>query len=152
MDIGIIGAGITGLTAAYDLTQRGHAVTVYEARSQAGGLAAGFREEGWDWHLEQFYHHWFASDDDLIGLIEELGASDRLFFRRPTTTLYHRGQLYPLDSPVPWLNLIPFAPLHRAIRVLQFAPLPLIDRLRAGLVGAHLTLIRDWRPLEGVSA
>jgi protoporphyrinogen oxidase len=152
MDSGIIGAGITGLTAAYDLTQRGHAVTVYEARSQAGGLAAGFRDEGWDWHLEQFYHHWFASDDDLIGLIEELGASDRLIFRRPTTTLYHRGQLYPLDSPVPWLNLIPFAPLHRAIRVLQFAPLPLIDRLRAGLVGAYLTLIRDWRPLEGVSA
>jgi protoporphyrinogen oxidase len=36
--------------------------------------------------------------------------------------------------------------------VLQFTPLPLIDRLRAGLVGAYLTLIRDWRPLEGVSA
>jgi protoporphyrinogen oxidase len=152
MDIGIIGAGITGLTAAYDLTKHGHDVTVYEARPYAGGLAAGFRDRRWDWHLEHFYHHWFASDDQLIGLIEELGARDRLFFRRPTTTLYHRGELYPLDSPVAWLTFLPFPPLHRAIRVLQFSPLPLVDRLRAGLVGAYLTLIRDWRPLERVTA
>jgi protoporphyrinogen oxidase len=152
MNIAIIGAGITGLAAAYDLTQQGHEVTVYEAQPTAGGLAAGFRDERWDWHLEQFYHHWFASDDDLIGLIEELGVRDRLFFRRPTTTLYHRGQLYPLDSPVAGLSFVPFPPLHRAIRVLQFTPLPLVDRLRAGLVGAYLTLIRDWRPLERVSA
>jgi protoporphyrinogen oxidase len=152
MDIGVIGAGITGLAAAYDLTRQGHDVTVYEARSYAGGLAAGFRDEGWEWHLERFYHHWFASDDDLIGLIEELGARDRLFFRCPTTTLYHQGQLYPLDSPVPWVSSIPFPPLHRAIRVLQFTPLPLIDRLRAGLVGAYLTLVQDWRSLESVSA
>jgi protoporphyrinogen oxidase len=152
MDIGIVGAGITGLTAAHDLTKLGHQVTVYEARSYAGGLAAGFRDRAWDWSLERFYHHWFASDDELIGLIEELGARDKLFFRRTTTTLYHQGELYPLDSPVPWLSFIPFPPLHRAIRVLQFSPLSFIDRLRAGLVGAYLTLIQDWSPLERVTA
>ena len=152
MDIGIVGAGITGLTAAFDLAKRGHDVTVYEARSYAGGLAAGFRDRAWNWHLEHFYHHWFASDDQLIGLIEELGARDKLFFRRPTTTLYYQGELYPLDSPVPWLEFLPFPPLHRAIRVLQFSPLSLAERLRAGLVGAYLTLIRDWRPLEHVTA
>ncbi len=152
LNIGIIGAGVTGLAAAYDLTRRGHEVTVYEQRSYAGGLSAGFHEEGWDWHLERFYHHWFASDDDLAGLVDELGASDRLFFRHPTTSLYHEGQLYPLDSPVPWLDFVPLPPLHRAIRVLQFTPLSLLDRLRAGLVGAYLTLVRDWRPLEHVTA
>ncbi|MFO7742995.1 MAG: NAD(P)/FAD-dependent oxidoreductase [Anaerolineae bacterium] len=152
MNIGVIGAGVTGLAAAYDLTKRGHQVTVYEARSYAGGLSAGFRDEGWDWHLERFYHHWFASDDDLIGLIEDLGARDRLFFRRPTTTLYYQGELYPLDSPVPWLDFIPFPPLHRTVRVLQFRPLSLIERLRAGLVGAYLTAIRDWHAFEQVAA
>jgi protoporphyrinogen oxidase len=152
MDIGIIGAGVTGLAAAYDLTKHGHDVTVYEARSYAGGLSAGFRDEGWDWHLERFYHHWFASDDSLIGLIEDLGARDQLFFRRPTTTLYYDGQLYPLDSPVPRLDFLPFPPLHRAVRVLQFSPLSLSERLRAGLVGAYLTVVRDWRPLEKVTA
>lgn len=152
MNIGIVGAGVTGLAAAYDLTRHGHDVTVYEARSYAGGLSAGFRDRSWEWHLERFYHHWFASDADLIGLIDELDASERLFFRRPTTTLYHRGDLYPLDSPVSWLNGVPFPPLHRAVRVLQFRPLSLIARLRAGLVGAYLTLVRDWQPLEQVTA
>jgi len=152
MDIGIIGAGITSLAAAYDLTKQGHAVTVYEARPYAGGLAAGFRDERWEWPLERFYHHWFASDDDVIALIDELGARDRLFFPWPTTSIYHQGQIYPLDSPVPWLKFIPLSQLHRAIRVLQFTPLPLIDRLRVGLVAFYLTLTRNWRPLERVSA
>jgi len=152
MDIGIIGAGITGLTAAYDLTRQGHVVTVYEAQPYAGGLAAGFRDERWEWPLDRFYHHWFASDDDVIGLIDELGARDRLFFPWPTTSIYHRGQIYPLDSPVPWLKFIPLSQLHRAIRVLQFTPLSLIDRLRVGLVAFYLTLTKDWSPLECVSA
>lgn len=137
MNIGIIGAGITGLTAAYDLTKQGHDVTIYEARPYAGGLAAGFRDERWDWHLDRFYHHWFASDDDVIGLIEELGARDKLFFPRPTTSIYYQDHIYPFDSP--W-------------RVLQFTPLPLIDRLRVGLATLYLRLARQWKPMEGITA
>jgi protoporphyrinogen oxidase len=152
MNIGIVGAGITGLTAAYDLTKQGHAVTVYEARPYAGGLAAGFRDERWEWHLDRFYHHWFASDDDVIHLIDELGARDRLFFPWPTTSIYHQGQLYLLDSPVPSLQFISLSQLHRAIRVLQFTPLSLTDRLRFGLAAFYLTLTRNWRRLESVSA
>ena len=153
MRIGIVGAGITGLTAGYELAKKGHEVTVYEARDYAGGIAAGFRgDPSWDWELEHFYHHWFASDDELIGLIDELGAREKLIFRRPTTSLYHEGELYALDSPVDWLSFLPFPPIHRAIRVLQFSPIPFIDRLRAGLVGAYLTVVRNWRPLERVTA
>lgn len=152
MDIAIIGAGITGLTAAYELTRHGHDVTVYEARPYAGGLAAGFCDERWEWPLDRFYHHWFASDEEVISLIEELGARARLFFPRPTTSLYYQGRLYALDSPVPSLKFIPFAPLHRAIRVLRFDPLPFADRLRAGLIGFYLTLTRDWERLERVTA
>lgn len=152
MDIGIIGAGVTGLTAAYDLTLRGHTVTIYEARPYAGGLAAGFCDERWEWPLDRFYHHWFASDNHVIRLIEELGARDRLFFPRPTTTLYHQGKLFPLDSPVPSLRFVPLAALHRTIRMLQFTPLPLIDRLRNGLMGVYLILARDWRKLECITA
>ena len=36
--------------------------------------------------------------------------------------------------------------------MLQFAPSPLTDRLRVGLVSFYLTLTRDWLPLERVSA
>lgn len=37
----VIGAGPAGLVAAYDLAVKGHAVTVYEAGSSAGGMLAG---------------------------------------------------------------------------------------------------------------
>jgi protoporphyrinogen oxidase len=152
MDIGIVGAGITGLTAAYDLTKAGHRVTVYEARPYAGGLAAGFCDERWEWPLDRFYHHWFASDSEVLGLIDELGARDWVFFPWPTTSMYYQGHIYPLDSPIPWLKFLPISQVHRAIRVLQFTPLPFIDRLRVGLAAFYLTLTRSWKRLEHVSA
>jgi len=137
MNIGIIGAGITGLTAAYDLTRNGHAVTIYESRPYTGGLAAGFRAVGWEWPLERFYHHWFATDRDVIKLIEELEAQGRIFFLRPTTSIYHQGRIYPFDS---------------ALSVLRFTPLSPIDRVRLGLCIAYLKLVRDWRRLERITA
>jgi protoporphyrinogen oxidase len=152
LDIAIIGAGVAGLTAAYELTKDGHRIVVYEAANTVGGLASGFKDERWDWPLERFYHHWFASDDAVIRLIEKLGASDLLFFPWPTTSLYYKGRIYRLDSPVPWLSFVPISQLHRAIRVLQFTPLSLIDRLRVGLATFYLTLTRDWRPLERITA
>jgi protoporphyrinogen oxidase len=152
LNVAIIGAGVAGLTAAYELTKLGHQVVIFEASDRPGGLASGFKDENWDWALERFYHHWFASDAAVIGLIEELGARDRLFFRWPTTSLYYHGRIYPLDSPVPWLKAIPLSQVHRAVRVLQFTPLSLIDRLRVGLATFYLTLTKDWHPLERITA
>lgn len=36
--VSIVGSGPAGLTAAFDLAGRGHAVTIYEARSKPGGM------------------------------------------------------------------------------------------------------------------
>ena len=78
MKIGIIGAGFAGLTAAYELTKRGHKVILYEKDDVVGGLASGFKDERWEWTLERFYHHWFASDAGVIGLIAELGLKEHV--------------------------------------------------------------------------
>ncbi|MFQ6059585.1 MAG: NAD(P)/FAD-dependent oxidoreductase [Anaerolineae bacterium] len=137
MNIGIVGAGAAGLTAAYELTKRGHAVTVYEAAEAPGGLASGFKAPHWDWHLERFYHHWFTSDHEVVGLIRELGLEDRLFWPRPITSVWHQGGIYPFDSP---------------LAVLRFPGLPLLDKLRMGLVTLYLRLTRNWQPLESVTA
>ncbi|HEY5668580.1 MAG TPA: FAD-dependent oxidoreductase, partial [Anaerolineales bacterium] len=97
-NIAILGAGIGGMAAAYDLRRAGHQVTIYEAADFVGGLASGFKEPHWDWYVEKYYHHWFASDRHILGLINELGWRDQVLFPRPYTVVYHKGQFYPFDS------------------------------------------------------
>jgi len=139
LNIAIIGAGITGLAAAYDLTKLGHAVIIYEAEPGVGGLAGGFQAPHWNWSLEKFYHHWFATDKHMLGFIKELGWSDQVLFPRPYTVVYYEGQFYPLDS---YLEALKFSLRHFS----------LLDVLRFGLVGVYLRLTPWWQPLERVTA
>jgi protoporphyrinogen oxidase len=134
MKVAIVGAGFGGMAAAYDLAKAGHKVTIFEAANQVGGLAAGFKQPNWDWWVEKFYHHWFASDKYMFGLIEELGWSDRVLFPRPYTVMYHDGRFYPFDS---------------LLAALLFPGLGWgIDKIRFGLVGLYLRLTNNWKPLE----
>lgn len=134
MKIAIIGAGFGGMVAAYDLRKAGHEVTIFEAATHVGGLAAGFKQPHWDWSVEKFYHHWFASDKHMLGLIEELGWSERVLFPRPYTVVYHQGKFYPFDS-------IPAALLYPG---LGWG----LDKIRFGLVGLFLRITNNWKPLE----
>jgi protoporphyrinogen oxidase len=137
MKIAVIGAGAAGLAAAYDLAKAGHAVTVFEGSDQVGGLAAGFRDEGWDWTLEKFYHHWFQTDHDVLNLLDELGLKDKVLFPRPKTSLWSRGKAYLFDNPV---------------SMLLFPNLPWIPKLRFGLIGLYLRLSSNWKPMEKYTA
>jgi protoporphyrinogen oxidase len=80
-NIAVIGAGIGGLSAAYDLVRAGKNVTLFEASDLPGGVAAGFKEPHWDWAVERYYHHWFSSDKYMLGLIAELVGPTRSFFQ-----------------------------------------------------------------------
>jgi protoporphyrinogen oxidase len=137
--VAIIGAGATGLAAAYDLTRKGSTVELYEAGAEVGGLAAGFRDQNWEWTLEKFYHHWFANDDAVLGLIEELGAADRVLLPRPITSLWLGGKVYPMDRPnVPVANLR--------------LPISWPAKIRYGLTGLYLRLFDNWKPMERSTA
>src|SRR5215207_9844125 len=98
MRIAIIGAGFGGMAAAYDLKNAGHEVTIYESADYVGGLAAGFKEPYWNWSVEKFYHHWFQSDHEMLGLIKELGWEEKVLSPRQLTVRYHKGKFYPFDS------------------------------------------------------
>lgn len=157
MNAAVIGAGAGGLAAAYDLARAGWRVTVFEAADQVGGLASGFRIPRWDWSVEYFYHHWFASDRHILGLIRELGLSDKVVFPWPITAAYHDGRFYPLDGPLsravggpPALDRVPGAGLlARVLYLLRFPALRAPDKLRYLLSAAFLVLTPSWKPLEG---
>ncbi len=134
MKIAVIGAGYGGLSAAYDLARAGHEVIVYEAADRAGGLAAGFKEPHWDWSVEAYYHHWFASDEHMLGLIDELGFSDKVRFPRPFTVMLYKEKWYPFDS---------------IIQALLYPGLGWgINKVRFGLVGLYLRLTQNWQSME----
>ncbi len=135
MHIGVIGAGILGLTAALRFTQAGHRVTVIEREERVGGLVASFEIGGS--HLERFYHHLFRSDVDVQRLIAEVGLGNDLVWPRPTTSTLSGGQVYPVDSPM---------------SLLRFSPLPFTERVRLGAALAYLKLERNYHRFENVTA
>lgn len=69
--IAILGAGITGLTAAHRLTQRGHRVRVFEATPRVGGAMRSERVDGW--LIESGPNSILTGDASTAALIAELG-------------------------------------------------------------------------------
>jgi protoporphyrinogen oxidase len=138
MKIAIIGAGYAGMSAAYDLRNAGHEVTIYESAKYVGGLASGFKEPHWEWSVEKFYHHWFQSDNHMLGLIKELGLDDKVIFPRPLTVMLYKDKFYPFDSI---LNALRFPGLGFGL-----------NKIRFGFVGLFLRFTNNWRALEKVTA
>lgn len=131
----VIGGGFTGLTAAYELAKRGIAVTVLEAESEIGGLAAAFDVGGEK--LDRFYHHWFTSDREVMGLIHDLGLDDRIDINPTNTGVYYANNFFKLSSP---------------LDLLKFTPLSFFDRIRLGLLTLRARRVKDWCLLEDKTA
>jgi protoporphyrinogen oxidase len=135
--IAILGAGVAGMAAAWDLVRAGHQVDLYEAEPTVGGLAAGFRDDGWAWSLEKFYHHWFETDSDLLRLADELGVREKVIFPRPKTSYWIDGQILRSEMNASALSL----------------PISWPAKIRLGLCGVYLKfLTKDWRALEQITA
>ncbi len=131
MKIAIIGAGFTGLSAAYQLSKNGHEVFVFEKDPLPGGLAIGYKEKNWEWSLEKHYHHWFTNDKYVLNLCKEINFE--VLIKRPKTTVYVQDKIYQLDSPV---------------SVLKFPLLSLVDRIKMSTVIGFLKFDPFWKPLE----
>jgi oxygen-dependent protoporphyrinogen oxidase len=73
--VAIIGAGITGLTAAFYLKRKGCPVTVYESGNRAGGVIRSLRQDG---YLAEFGPNTILETSPAIGaLIRDAGLQSR---------------------------------------------------------------------------
>jgi protoporphyrinogen/coproporphyrinogen III oxidase len=73
--VAIIGAGITGLTAAFYLKRAGVPVTVYEAGSRAGGVIQSIRKDGF---LAEFGPNTILETSPKIAqLVSDAGLASR---------------------------------------------------------------------------
>lgn len=137
MKIAVIGGGITGLTAAYLLAKKNHQLAVFEKEPKLGGLVSSFKEENWSWSLERFYHHFFSSDKEVLGLLEKLEIKNKLFFKTPKTSVFVDNQIFPFDS---------------LQTILAFPKLTIGDKIRTFLVAGFMKMNPFWKPLERATA
>jgi len=141
MKIAVLGGGITGLTAAYGLARKGHAVTIFEKEKFLGGMAAGFKAEGWSWYLEKTYHHLFANDYDFLNFAKEIGF-EKIFFQSPeTASLYETSKIKCQKSKIHIKNQkFSIYPLDTPLDFLKFPLLSVEHKIRAGLIILFLKL------------
>ena len=135
MRIAIIGGGIAGLTAAYELGKAGHQTVVYERDPELGGQAGTFPVGGT--RLERFYHHIFTSDRHIIGLLDELGLASQLQWIPSKVGWFYGGRVYDFVTPVD---------------LLRFSPLNVVDRVRAGVVSLYLQRQAEGLQYENTTA
>ena len=133
--VAIIGGGFTGLAAAYELTKQGIKVCVHEGAAEIGGLASAFDVQGEK--LDRFYHHWFTNDQHVMQLIEELGLNDKVSINPTNTGVYYANNFFKLSTPWDLLN---------------FTPLPFLDRIRLGLLALRARRVKNWQELEDKTA
>src|ERR1044072_568037 len=135
MHVVIVGAGVGGLGAAYELVRSGHTVALYEASDNLGGQVRPFEIGGG--RIESFYHHLFRSDTVITELIHELGLGADLEW---------------IDSKVGFLTDGRFFPLVPATHRRKSSRVSLIPRVPLGLAALWLRRQPNWQQYEGMRA
>ncbi len=135
MKVAIVGGGMAGLGAAYEAAGKVEGVVIYERGAKLGGLAGSIRVGGAP--LEMFYHHLFPTYKEFLGIAEEIGLKDEIFFRKAKSANYVDGRIFPFTTP---------------LDLMRFKPLSIFERLRIGLVIAYLKLVRSPGQFEHVTA
>lgn len=135
MRVGIIGAGISGLSTALALAKAGHEVDVYQREKELGGLIATFDFGGFD--IEHFYHFLCTSDTGYFRLCQELEIADQLRFEDTSTGFYYDGHAYSFHTP---------------LDLLTFPGIPFFQRIRLGLFALDARKRQSWQALDAVAA
>jgi len=101
MKVAILGAGISGLSVAWKLTEAGVEVDVFEAMSQVGGLAGTSRENGFC--LDYGPHSFFSDDEEIRQTVLDL-FDGKLEGKERTVEFCYQGKY--LDYPLSPKNLL----------------------------------------------
>ncbi|KAA3611171.1 MAG: FAD-dependent oxidoreductase [Calditrichaeota bacterium] len=105
----IIGAGISGLAAAFELSQAGHEVTIFEARDRVGGRVLTLREPFSDGYFAEAGAARIPPDHDLtIGYAEYFGLQLDPFYPKSGSYINLTSNKRTLIAANDYLNTPPW--------------------------------------------
>ena len=114
----VVGAGLSGLTAAYRLTQAGFQVTVLERDSGPGGRAQ--TERHGEYLIDTGPDALTESYKRYLALLEELELSDRVVGSSQVGGLVRDGRIVDIDPAKPWrLPTSPILSLRAKLKLLS---------------------------------
>ena len=98
VDVAVVGGGISGLAAAYELQLRGVSVRLLEASDRLGGVIRTDRFDGWV--IDGGPDSMLVQKPAAVGLCRELGLGDRLISTLMPRTAYvlRDGRLHPIPE------------------------------------------------------
>src|SRR5262245_17955961 len=135
MKAAIVGGGLTAISVAYLLSNRGVEVDLFEASPVLGGLAGPLTlDDGTA--VDRYYHAILPSDDHLWDLCRELGIGDQFRFKQTKNAFYVENGLHSMNS---------------AGEFLRFKPISAIERCRLAATIVRAQFVRDWKRLESKS-
>ncbi len=111
----VVGAGLAGLACAYELSQRGFAVTLLEHSPHLGGKIASWKIQVGDkqFMMEHGFHGFFPQYYNLNSLIEELEITEQFKSLEFYSLVFRSGEyapevFRPTNSAFPW-NVVDLA-------------------------------------------
>ncbi|MBD2182515.1 FAD-dependent oxidoreductase [Aerosakkonema funiforme] len=114
ISVAVIGGGLAGLASAYELSQRGFAVTLLERAPQLGGKIASWPIQVGDetFMMEHGFHGFFPQYYNLKSLVTELGIKDNFVDLKFYSVVYrdkYKPEVFrPSHSAFPW-NIVDLA-------------------------------------------
>jgi protoporphyrinogen oxidase len=111
MHVLVLGAGLAGLSSAYELAKAGHRVTVIEKDDVEGGMAHSYRIG--EFTLDHGPHRFHSRDKELLAHVHEVMDND-LVVRDRQSRIYLMGRFffYPLQAG----NVLRNLPLHVLVK------------------------------------
>ena len=137
MKVIVIGGGVAGLSAAYELSKKGVDVRIVEKASVLGGLASSFPLG--ERFIERYYHFVCRNDFTLFNLLKELNIYGELNWINTKMRLFYKNKVYPFSTP---LDLMTFPYLSFSEKM----------KFGLGLMDIKRRNPDDWEDIENITS
>lgn len=127
--VAVVGAGVSGLAAAYRLQQKGAKVTVFEKRDYIGGRTRSVRIGDYTFDVGALVM--LPTYKNVYGLIKELGIEDHIHETKPSLAIVRDGKRHSFDYAHPYKSALGSQLISWPSKLKMFKVVPVLMKYRS---------------------